>query len=364
MSQFTGKNIAAILAVTLLIATPAFAGDTPEEIHQRIGTGDPEAGKDLSAMCQGCHGEDGNSAVSMFPKLSGQWADYIQKQFREFQNGARQDPTMTDMALSVGEFPELFDIAAYFASQKLMKGPVIENAALLALYREGENLYINGNARSGAFRCVKCHGDHGMGEPLNNPLFPIIGGQHTDYLVKQLNDFRSNTRDNDRSGMMMLIAGRLTDHEIEAIATYLAFQAPIYETVIEETVTERNVIIIQGTNFKVGSAKLLRSAFKQLDELVVYANQNPDNNFEITGYTDSSGSLELNMKLSQARADSCRDYLVKKGIAAERLTTKGMGPANPVDDNETAEGRTKNRRIEIRTIIREVHQEETKVRVN
>ena len=233
MSQNTGKSIAATLAVTIFIATSAMAGDTPSEINQRIGTGDPVAGKESSGMCQGCHGQDGNSVLSTFPKLSGQWADYIQKQFREFQNGARKDPTMSDMALSVGEFPELFDIAAYFASQSLMAGPEVEEADL-SLYREGENLYINGNSNSTAFRCVKCHGDHGMGVPLNNPLFPILGGQHKDYLVKQLRDFKQNDRDNDRSGMMMLIAGRLSDRDIEAIATYLSHSAPEQEAAAQE----------------------------------------------------------------------------------------------------------------------------------
>jgi len=224
--QYTKNYIATTLALAMFIAIPAFAGDTPSEIRQRIGTGDPVAGKESSGMCQGCHGEDGNSVISTFPKLSGQWADYIQKQFREFQNGARKDPTMSDMALSVGEFPELFDIGAYFASQKLMEPVLIEDEPGKMLYLEGEKLYIQGNDASGAFRCVKCHGDHGMGEPLNNPLFPILGGQHKDYLVKQLKDFKKSDRDNDRSGMMMLIAGRLTNHEIDALATYLAGALP------------------------------------------------------------------------------------------------------------------------------------------
>src|SRR5450756_2499905 len=76
----TRINITTGLAIALLSATAAYAGDNPDEIRQRIGAGDPVAGKLKSAFCQGCHGEDGNSATSDFPKLAGQYAVYIQKQ--------------------------------------------------------------------------------------------------------------------------------------------------------------------------------------------------------------------------------------------------------------------------------------------
>lgn len=353
--SYIGKQIAVAIAAALLITTSVFAGDTPEEINQRIGSGDPERGKVASGLCQGCHGEDGNSAIGIFPKLSGQWADYIQKQFREFQNGARQDPTMTDMALSVGEFPELFDIAAYFASQNMMMGPVVENEEELALYREGEKIFNEGNANSGAFRCVMCHGKHGQGEPLNNPLFPILGGQHKDYLIKQLTDFKKNTRDNDRSGMMMLIAGRLSAEDIVALATYLSIRPPIYETGF----TEKN-ITLEGTSFAVSSAVLTSDAFEQLNSVVEYAEKYPDVNLTVIGYTDISGRLDKNIKLSQDRAESVKAFLVSNGVAADRIFTQGLGPENPIATNETPEGRSKNRRVEIRSKLKESF----KVRVN
>ncbi|MDX8385167.1 MAG: OmpA family protein [Gallionella sp.] len=354
MSYFR-KYIAVALATGLLIATSSFAGDSPDEISQRIGTGDPVRGKEASGLCQGCHGADGNSAIGIFPKLSGQWADYIQKQFREFQNGARQDPTMTDMALSVGEFPELFDIAAYFASQNMMIRPVVEDEKELALYREGEKLYNDGNANSGAFRCVMCHGKHGQGEPLNNPLFPILGGQHKDYLIKQLTDFKRNSRDNDRSGMMMLIAGRLSEDNIVALSTYLAIRPAIYET----GYTEKN-ITLEGTNFDVGSAVLKETAFEQLDGVVEYANTYPDVNLNITGHTDITGRLDKNMILSEDRAESVKQFLISNGVAAERIFTQGFGPEIPIASNDTPEGRSKNRRVEIRSKLKESY----KFRVN
>lgn len=365
------KNIAATLAVVLLAATSAYAGDnpdTPSQINQRIGIGDPVAGKDKSATCQGCHGEDGNSAAPAFPKLAGQWSDYTQKQIREFQNGARVNETMTDMATSVFEFQDVFDIAAYFASQKQMGGTPIEDEAGQKLYLEGEKLYTQGSAENGAFRCVKCHGEHGGGQPLNNNLFPMIGGQHKDYLVKQLTDFKNEVRENDRSGMMLRITTHLTDHDIEALATYLssipapvAAPAPVPKSVPEswKILLEDKPVRIEGTSFVTGSAKLKSKVVKALDEVVGFFGQHPDAQLELIGYSDSIGSEKKNQKLSLARAESVKKYLVKKGVAAKRITTKGEGSANPVGDNKTKAGREKNRRVEIRSVIKE----EKKVRV-
>lgn len=197
-------------AILLLFAMTAFAGDSPQDIKKRIGTGNPVAGKDKSALCQGCHGEDGNSAISNFPKLAGQYAVYIQKQIHNFQTGSRKDPVMSDMAATVTDNQDLLDISAYFASQKLMKGdsPVINPA--------GKERFLIDNG------CVNCHGVTGKGAGPGNPDAPVIGGQHKDYLIKQLKDFGSGARTNEPSGMMALIASSMTDEEIEEVASYVS----------------------------------------------------------------------------------------------------------------------------------------------
>jgi OOP family OmpA-OmpF porin len=70
----------------------------------------------------------------------------------------------------------------------------------------------------------------------------------------------------------------------------------------------------------------------------------------LTGYTDSTGSAEFNQKLSLARAESVKKYLVGKGVSPGRITTNSGGSAKPVGDNKTKEGRAKNRRVEIHSI--------------
>ncbi len=373
----SNKNIVAILTIVLLAATTAYAGDSPSEVNQRIGIGDPVAGKDKSALCQGCHGEDGNSVAANFPKLSGQWFDYIQKQVREFQNGARFNETMTDVAMSVDNFQDLFDISAYFASQKTMGGTPIANEAEQQLYLEGQKLYLEGNERTGAFRCIKCHGEYGKGQPLNNNLFPVLGGQHKEYLIKQLTDFKMEERENDRSGMMLRITTRLTDHDIEALATYLSREPPpvpapapeptpvsdVSDTTVSEvwqTLMEDKPVHIEDTNFEIGSAKLKSNVFKTLDEVVGFVSQKSDAKLALVGYTDTTGSAKTNRQLSLARAESVKKYIVKKGVSADRITTQGEGSANPVGDNNTKAGRAKNRRVDIRSVMKE----EKKIKVN
>jgi cytochrome c553 len=211
------KYFAAAMAVALLAAASAYAGDNPSEINQRKGNGDPVLGKERSAICQGCHGEDGNSASPKFPKLAGQWADYIQKQVRNFQSVSRVNETMNEVALTVDEFGDLYDIAAYFASQKTMAGTPTQNET-------GKKIFYEGDPERGVFRCVKCHGENGKGEPLNNNLFPVIGGQHKEYIVKQLKEFKSGFRENDHSGMMPRITSRMTEKEMEAVAEFLSGQ--------------------------------------------------------------------------------------------------------------------------------------------
>jgi len=354
------------LSIMLLVANPAYAGDTVSEINQRIGTGDPVAGKDKSAFCQGCHGEDGNSVSGVFPKLSGQWFDYLQKQIREFQNGARFNETMTDMAAAVTDFDDLFDIAAYFASQKQMQVIPIEDERERKLYLEGEQLYTKGNKRTGAFRCIKCHGIRGKGEPLNNNLFPVLGGQHKEYLMKQLHEFKSEDRENDRSGMMLRITTHLTDHDIEAVATYLSrkleadapVELPPVVIPAPEVIPEEISFNLQGAFFAVNSAELKEAATKRLAPVLEFANNQPAINLEIIGHTDSSGSSALNRSLSLARAESVKRFLIENGVAESRLFTKGMGETMPIADNKTPAGKVRNRRVEIHSMPKKPPTEE------
>ena len=100
--------------------------------------------------------------------------------------------------------------------------------------------------------------------------------------------------------------------------------------------------------FKTGSAVLLAEGKPVLDTVVAYLKRNPDVAVTIDGHTDNTGSDKVNNPLSVKRAEATKKYLVSKGITADRMTTAGFGSTQPVADNKNAEGRKKNRRIEIK----------------
>jgi outer membrane protein OmpA-like peptidoglycan-associated protein len=107
------------------------------------------------------------------------------------------------------------------------------------------------------------------------------------------------------------------------------------------------VMSLPGISFETGKAALKASAQLTLAKLAGIAQVFPDVNMRIEGYTDSTGKAEMNQKLSEARAKSVYDFLKAQGVGDTRLAFQGLGPANPVADNATKEGRAKNRRVEI-----------------
>ncbi len=105
-------------------------------------------------------------------------------------------------------------------------------------------------------------------------------------------------------------------------------------------------IILRGVNFEFNSAKLLPQSKDTLDVVVAGLIANPEIHIEISGHTDNIGTVAANKKLSLARAESVKSYLVSKGINPDRIKTVGYGFERPIADNKTSEGRAKNRRIE------------------
>jgi cytochrome c553 len=187
--------------------------------------GDPVAGKAKSddERCQECHGHDGNANdsgdgignVGKFPKLAGQHSEYIVKQIRNFRSGARNNETMFIMARSVSD-ADVADIAAYFSSQKKMSGA---NGRANTL---GEALFVNGDNARNISPCTGCHGANGEGAAANGVVFPVIGGQHRRYLLKQLTEWKAGVRTNSPGGVMNKIAKTLSDAEIEALAEFVS----------------------------------------------------------------------------------------------------------------------------------------------
>lgn len=193
--------------------------------------GSVSTGKEKTAACAGCHGEDGNSQVSTFPKLAQQHASYLVKQLVAFKTNARKDAMMNGIAASLSD-QDMNDIGDYYAAQKINANKLSETPSdadasktkeeqdqLLAM---GRNLYRNGNLTTQVSACIACHGPFGDG---NKPAsFPLLKAQHADYIVKTLTDFKTDARSNNPDNMMHMIAKKMSEQEIKAVAYYLSVQ--------------------------------------------------------------------------------------------------------------------------------------------
>ena len=175
--------------------------------------GNAQAGAAKAAVCQACHGANGNSASPQFPSLAGLGADYIAEQLQNFKDGKRANPIMMPMATPLTP-QEMQDLGAYFDT--------LPNTGLEAdpsYWQAGEKLYRGGDKARGIPACMACHGPTGAG---NEPAkFPELRGQHSEYVVKQLTDYASGARPPGPGGIMPVIAKRLSPEDMRNIASYV-----------------------------------------------------------------------------------------------------------------------------------------------
>ncbi len=201
------KNLAIMFCLLTAWAQSAVAADVA-------------AGKNNSGVCSACHGADGNSLSSSFPKLAGQGEAYLIKQMKDIRDGARPVPTMAGQLDNMSD-EDLADLAAYYSSQTKTGGKT--NPDLLAL---GQKVYRGGVAERKVAACSACHSPTGKGNAPGG--FPSLAGQHADYIAAQLKMYRKGyeyesgrTNDGDIK-VMQTIAFGLSDKEIEAVASYIA----------------------------------------------------------------------------------------------------------------------------------------------
>ncbi len=165
-----------------------------------------------NALCTGCHNEDGNSTTPEFPKIAGLDAAYITKQINDFKKDKRVSEIMGPMANQIPD-KEVKVLAAYFSKQKRTPG-VVTDAKLAAV---GQQIYDDGLVNAAVPACSGCHGEKGEG----TDKFPRLAGQHTTYLITQMNNFKNTVRNNDSRKVMRAITLRMTEQDIKAVAEYI-----------------------------------------------------------------------------------------------------------------------------------------------
>lgn len=127
------------------------------------------------------------------------------------------------------------------------------------------------------------------------------------------------------------------------------FENDMYEEMYKDLDEgEERIFKLSNVHFETGTDVLSDMSKYELNNLVDFLNDNPDLRIEIAGHTDNTGDEDANVALSESRAQRAYDFLVEKGVNEEQLKTKGYGSAEPVDTNETSDGRANNRRIEIK----------------
>jgi len=180
--------------------------------------GDPISGKSKAIICIGCHGFDGNSSNSIYPKLAGQSESYLAKQLFDFKSGARKDEHMSSMveAIQTSDIP---DIAAFFSSQKRKTNIEKTKGTEGTTNKLGQKIYYSGIFKKEIPACASCHGAKGAGNSVKK--YPSLMLQHSRYITKALKDFRSGIRSNDPNNMMRNVAANLSDKEIDALSTYI-----------------------------------------------------------------------------------------------------------------------------------------------
>jgi cytochrome c553 len=169
----------------------------------------------VTTICAACHGLDGNSTVPNFPKLAGRHPEYLVRELKEFTSGKRKSAIMAPIAASLdpGDFNAL---GAYFGAQKPNSGQVLDTAAAAS----GKKLYADGNEEKGIPACAGCHEADGSG----NKRFPRLAGQHREYLIEQMLNFKNDVRNDNASRLMREVTKLMSDDEIKSVAEFLAGQ--------------------------------------------------------------------------------------------------------------------------------------------
>jgi cytochrome c553 len=167
-------------------------------------------------VCNACHGENGNSKVAVFPKLAGQQSLYLADQLRAFRAQKRADTSVQAYMWGVSALltdPEIEGLADFYAQQT----PTTDKPGKPALMEKGKKIFTEGIPAKNIMACTNCHGDNGEGASV----FPRIAGQHAEYIVKQLVDFRTNKLRPHGVIMATRIVKNMTPDEMRAVAAYL-----------------------------------------------------------------------------------------------------------------------------------------------
>ena len=144
-----------------------------------------------------------------------------------------------------------------------------------------------------------------------------------------------------------VLIGQKMDKQQKELQEQLAQQAKVEQTTDANGLQAIKVTFDGGILFPTNGTTLSANAKADLSKFAQSLNSNPNTNVQIYGYTDDTGTLAVNQRVSTGRADAVRNYLLNSGVAATRLSAEGLPMQDYIASNATAEGRAQNRRVEI-----------------
>lgn len=188
----------ALAAVTLIMALAtapmADAQDLDAKLSERL------------VVCASCHGVGGNSTDPQYPVLAGQTMRYIYLQLKDYKEGRRKNPFMDAMVTDLSR-DDMIALGTYFSKQRVLPNK----------FKADEVKAKLGKAKADEVLCTMCH----LGGFAGQNEVPRAAGQHYQYVVKQLQDFKARRRTND-AGSMTSVSNTLSDTDIENLAHYIA----------------------------------------------------------------------------------------------------------------------------------------------
>ncbi len=206
----SGMRSGVLVAAAVYLAAASVSAMAQEPALQGLGApGNPQRGKQLSYTCLGCHGVDGyKNAYPNYsvPELEGQHPEYLGAALKEYRDGDRAHLTMHSQASTLTD-QDIADIVAYFAGKPLTADSKPE-----------------GTIPAAAQLCTSCHGANGVGI---TPQYPTLAGQHPDYIVRALEEYKKGGRKNP---IMAGMAATVKDEDMAIIADYFSKQRPSLAT--------------------------------------------------------------------------------------------------------------------------------------
>ncbi|MFL5810117.1 MAG: OmpA family protein [Flavisolibacter sp.] len=218
----------------------------------------------------------------------------------------------------------------------------------LAFDRES-NLYVNENSAdfSGASGGAELSKDFPkeLAEDFDNKWHHVAIAVKNHQLKVYVDQYRVLVVPDTKEDYDKLVFGGIGAQEQPVIFKNVRIASGGNMNMIGKKFTESK-IVTHGINFDIDKATIRPESMGTLNMIVQVMKDNPDLKFEVDGHTDNSGAAQHNQSLSQQRAASVKEQLVKMGIDASRLTTKGLGDTKPISDNTSLEGKANNRRVE------------------